>query len=159
MYNPKQSALAPSPALLIGRGEIFECGGIKFSQLEGSLLAGISPLTLNSPESLEFAVTGVAKEIAVAIACDVSATMSEKIGDITIAYKDGTQEKSPILYGLHVRAADDGASTFYGERKNERTCLRLVTKPTELKSITFQASNRLSGIRIEGVTLVPTKGK
>ena len=159
MYNPKQSALVPSMALLIGRGEIFDCGGIKFSQLEGSSLVGISPTTVNSPESLEIAVTGVAKEIAVAMACDVTATMSEKIGEITIAYKDGTQEKSPIQYGLHVRAADDGAATFYGERKGERTCLRLVTKPKELKSITFQTSNRFSGLKIDGVTLVPIKGK
>ena len=159
MYNPKQSSLAPSTALLIGRGEIFDCGGIKFSQLEGSSLIGISPANVSSPDSLEVALAGMAKEIAIALTCDISAPMADIIGEVTITYKDGTQEKSPVQYGLHVRSSDDSAATFFGDRKNDRTCLRFNTKPKELKSITFQAKNRFSGLRIDGVTVLPIKGK
>ena len=78
---------------------------------------------------------------------------------MTITYKDGSQEKSPILYGLHVRAKGEEGSTFFGDRKNDRTCFQVSTKPKEIKSVAIQAKNRYSGLAIEGITLIPIKGK
>lgn len=159
MYSPHQSPLTPSDAAVVGRGDLFDCGGIKFSKLEDSSLIGITPQNVNAPLSLELGLSGFAREIAVAVACDIEAASSEKVGEITIAYKDGTQERTPIQYGLHVRAASDDQATFFGERTKDRTCLRLTTKPLEVKSITFNALNRYTGLRVDGVTLLPLKNK
>ena len=159
MYNPKQSPLVATAALLVGRGDLFDLGGIKFSKLEDSGLAGISSASLNNPDFLEVALSGSMKEVAVALSCEMSAVMGDKIGELTIAYKDGTLDKTDLLYGLHVRAFDDDGSTFFGERDKGRTCLRLTTKPKELKSVAFHATNRFSGLKIDGMTLLPVKGK
>jgi hypothetical protein len=159
MYNPHQSPVTKSTALLFGRGEIFECGGVKFSQLEGTNLRGIAATSINGPDSLDIALSGTVKELATAITCEVPAQQGEKIAEMTIAYKDGSQDKVSLLYGLHLRAQGESGATFFGERKNDRTCFRTATKPKELKSVTFQATNRYSGLHIDGVTLIPLKGK
>ncbi len=159
MYNPHQSPVSKSRALLFGRGEIFECGGIKFSQLEGSALRGISATNAGNAELLDVGLSGTAKELAVALSCDVSSPTGESISEMTISYKDGTQDKIPLLYGLHLLAVGETGSTFFGERKLDRTCFRVALKPKELKAVSFQSLNRYSGLRIDGVTLIPIKGK
>ncbi|MEI7986585.1 MAG: hypothetical protein WCI55_13245 [Armatimonadota bacterium] len=159
MYNPHQSPVSKSRALLFGRGELFECGGVKFSQLEGSALRGISATNGANTDLLEVGLSGSAKELAVALACDVPSPTGEAISEMTISYKDGTQDKIPLLYGLHLLAAGETGSTFFGERKLDRTCFRVALKPKELKGVSFQALNRYSGLRVDGVTLIPIKGK
>lgn len=159
MYSPHQSPLVRSSALLVGRGDIFECGNMKFSQLEGTGLRGISATSVTNGESLEIGITGILKEFAVALSCEIAAGQAERIADMTVTYKDGTQEKVPILYGLHVRAAGEDGSTLFGDRKNDRTCIYVPVKSKELKSVSFTAMNRYSGLRVEGLTLVPFKGK
>ncbi len=159
MYNPHQSPVSKSRALLFGRGEIFECGGIKFSQLEGSALRGISATNAANAELLDVGLNGTAKELAVALSCDVSSPTGESISEMTISYKDGTQDKIPLLYGLHLLAVGETGNTFFGERKLDRTCFRVALKPKELKGVSFQALNRYSGLRVDGVTLIPIKGK
>ena len=159
MYNPHQSPSVKSPAQLVGRGEIFECGGYKFSRLEGTGLRGISPASVRNSDSVEIEVSGILQEFAVALTCESSGSPAEKIAEMTITYKDGSQEKSPILYGLHVRAKGEDGSTFFGDRKNDRTCFQVSTKSKEIKSVAIQAKNRYSGLAIEGITLIPIKGK
>ncbi|MEI8280845.1 MAG: hypothetical protein WCG75_00425 [Armatimonadota bacterium] len=158
MYNPIQSPLAASPAQLFGRGPIFQCGHVKFSLLEGMALPGITPGGLTAPESLEISLNGTAKEVAFALGCDAPSADSEIIAEMTLVYADGTQDKSPIYYGHHVRSADDAGSTLFGERKNDLTCFRFKTKPKALKNVTFRSTNRYSGLTINGITLVPFKG-
>jgi hypothetical protein len=159
MYNPKQSPLVPSEALLVGVGDLFSVGGVKFSKLENTGLAGIAPASLANPHSLELTASGIQREVAVALSCELSGTQAEKIGEMTVTYKDGTQETINLLYGLHVKAFDDDGATFFGERDKGRTCFRFSVKPKELKSISFRATNRFSGLRVEGLTLIPLKGK
>ena len=159
MYNPKQSPIIPSEALLVGVGDLFTVGGIKFSKLENTGLSGITPSSLANPDSLEFNVSGIQREVAIALSCEISANQAQKIGEMTVDYKDGTQETINLLYGLHVKAFDDEGATFYGERDKGRTCFRFSVKPKELERVEFRATNRYSGLKIEGLTLIPIKGK
>jgi hypothetical protein len=159
MYSPHQSPTSKSTALLVGRGDIFECGGAKFSQLEGSGLRGISTTSMSNPDSLEIALNGTYKEMAVALTCEMTAGQSEKIGEMTVTYKDGTSDKTPILYGLHVRAMGEDGTTMFGDRKNDRTCIFVPLKAKDIKSVSFMAANRFSGLTVQGLTLVPIKGK
>ncbi len=159
MYNPKQSPVVPSDAFLVGRGDIFECGRIKFSKLENASLTGISVSNMSNPELLQIGLTGTYKEVAVALTCELASATSEKIGEVIVSYQDGTKDITPLLYGLHVRALDQDGGTFFGERISGRTCLRILAKPKELRSVEFKASNRYSGLKIDGLTLIPTKGK
>ena len=159
MYNPRPSPVIPADVLLVGRGDLFECGHIKFSRLEDSTLSGISSSSLIASDSLEVSLAGTAKEVAMALSSELPSDTAEKVGEVTVTYKDGTADKVDIQYGLHVRAADDDGATFFGDREKGRTCYRMAVKPKELKSIAFRATNRYSGLRIEGLTLVPLKGK
>lgn len=159
MYNVHQTPLTAQPGLAIGRGDIFTCGNIKFSKLTESSLTGILPSDANSPDTLEIKLAGKAQEVAVALACDIESPNAETIGEATLTYQDGTTEKTELRYGLHVRADSDDKATFYGVRDKGRTCLRIPAQAKDLRSITFTAANRYSGLRVDGVTLVPIKGK
>jgi hypothetical protein len=159
MYNPHQSPTVPNSVRTIGTGKAFLCGGIKFGQLESAVLRGISNKNMNSPESTVIALSGIHREIAVALSCEVQAEKGENIGEIVVNYRDGTQDKSSLIYGLHVLAGSESGSTFFGERSDDHTCLRLNVKEKELKSVKFKAGNRYSGLQIDGVTLVPLRGK
>ena len=159
MFNPHQSPLVPSEGLLVGRGDVFSCGGIKFSLLTDTSLAGISPASFQGPDSVTVELGGVAKEVALALTCDVQSKDSAKVGSVELTYRDGTVEKIPLLYGLHVRAVSDDQATFFGIREKDRTCLRLPLQGKEVASIRILAEDRFSGLRLDGVTLIPVKGK
>lgn len=159
MFNPHPSPLTPAEGQTVGNGQLFVCGDIQFAKLDDTSLSGIAANNLNSPDSMEVTLPGMAKEVAIALTCDVASPDSERVGEVLLKYKDGTQDKTVLQYGLHVRASDDEGAIFFGLRQNGRTCLRLPVKAKELKSIAFTASNRYSGLRVDGVTLIPIKGK
>lgn len=154
MYNPHPSPLVAAAGATVGDGALFTCGNVRFATLDKMTLSGISTATVDSPDSLIVNVTGTAKEVALALTCDFVSPDAEKIGEATITYSDGTQDKTDLLYGLHVRARDDDGGTFYGLREKDVTCLRLPAKAKPIRNVSVATANRYSGIQLVGLTLL-----
>lgn len=158
MYNPHKSPLVATPGTVFGFGGSFACGGVKFAKLEGNLV-GIDSRSASNPTSVSVDYSGTAQEVALALVTGLTSPEGEQVGSVFVTYADGTSLETPIKYGLQVRSDSDPKGTFFGVRENDRTCLRIAVLPKAIRSITVSASNRYSGLRVEGISVIPLKGK
>lgn len=152
MYAPRQTVLATQKATTFGSGAPLVIGGVKFRQLEDGQLAGVSPETFNAPSQLAIPLGKAANKLYVAIAASVKVEDGTALGSVDIEYADGTTTTAKLLYGAHVRAADDPKSTLFGPRQSGYTNLLIPTKAVVIKRLVIKETDLNIGLRIYGLT-------
>ena len=89
----------------------------------------------------------------------IASPEGESVGSVAVTYMDGSTDQFPIRYGIDVRSDSDDKAIFRGVREKDRCCARFTLKPKTLKAVSISEANRYSGLKIDGLTLVPLKGK
>ncbi|MEI7577045.1 MAG: hypothetical protein WCK51_09135 [Armatimonadota bacterium] len=152
MYAPRQSVLAIQKATTIGDGTPFVIAGTKFRKLKNGQLAGVSQEQFDAPSQLQIPIGKPVSRLFIAAATSVKTEDGSPIGSVDVEYADGTTASIQLLYGAHLRAADDPRATLYGPRQSGFTNLLIATKSTRIKRLVIRETDLNLGLNVYGIT-------
>jgi hypothetical protein len=160
MYFARPSPLSPRPGTDLGPSPLapFTVGPIQFGcRLDDGLATVLQPAAANRGGLLSFHLNTPGKELAVALRCSVAANDGDPVADLKVVLANGETVEKTLVYGWHVRSADDHGGLAIADRNSAGECaFRIDLGPVAVpvKSIAVAPLNSYSGLTVVGLELL-----
>jgi hypothetical protein len=130
-------------------------GGIWFQTFEPTTLRSAVLAQEGRPSFVSLNTKGAGSSIALALDTAVRAEDGEAVADVVVELAGGKTINQRLLYGQHVRAADDPAPTTFTDRSDRLSAFRidLGSTPVLVSRVIVKAVSPYAGLRVHGITL------
>ncbi|HWD40720.1 MAG TPA: hypothetical protein VG944_17865 [Fimbriimonas sp.] len=158
MYFGEPSPLTASPGFGLGAsGQAFDIGQIRYGSPIDETVG--SALSSSGASDLKFSVDAKGRELALAAETLVKAADDgEPVAEVTVTLADGRSVVKRLVYGRDIRSADDKTATALSDRNADGLCgivMRLGETPIAIQSISIKPLNGYTGMRVQGLELIP----
>lgn len=131
-----------------GNAALVSCGPLRFRLLDKIDSQKIKEFRIQSP--------GFASGIALLMENTSWAEENETLGFLTLYLKNGSSNRIPLRYGVHLRVPSDSRPVLAGYRNPEgQTAVYFpFSQPEEVVKIAFSPANPCGSTRVSGMTLL-----
>ncbi len=155
MYFGRPSPVVPVSGWVAGSGESYRVGGVRVDAFTPMALRAATQLAKEAPTTLVVKMQAKGKEIALAMDTLTRCEDGAPVADLTIELANGKTISKSLLYGRHVRSADDNAVCAFADRDRGVSVLRITlgSVATPIKSVKLASTSTYAGLRLRGITI------
>lgn len=156
MYFGQPSKLTSTKGLSCGPGGApIRIGDVAFRPFTPIGLKSLtSPALTQLPSSIKIDTDGLkGTEIALALDTALAAEDGQPVADVKVELTDGSSVEEHLVYGRHVRNANDLRPISMLRSSNGLSCLRIpLDKEATVKRIVITSTSSFAGLRLHGIT-------
>ncbi len=157
LYFGRPSPVVPMPGHVLGAGNAFRIGDVRFRALDLRLASVLRP-NADAGGTIELTTDARGRELALALATEIPANEGDAVAEVRVERAGLPPRVERVVYGRDVRALSDPEFLFKGERTTPGgpSLLHLdLGKPkTPITRILIRPLDTYSGLRLMGATVV-----
>lgn len=156
MFFGARSELDPVRGSAWGVGARQKFGELNFVASAPIELYSVLRPSSNPDEVMLRAPSGArGKEVAMLLDTAIRCNANDPVAKVEIVFSDGRVVEETLVYGRHLRSADDRGPTVFGHRERGLTAWRkkVSESPTPITAIRLKALSTYAGLRVHAITV------